>query len=203
MRIAAMAGLSVMVASGVVSVALGGDGKTDAKEGRCCPTANAVAACETVKTETVAMKETSAKQTFEILKSLAGKYTGKSDEKQEKEQLQSEFKLTAGGSVVMETMFPGTNHEMVNCYHLDGENVILTHYCAQGVQPRMKLSSSDGKSMKFDFLDCTNLPSKDAPHMHDMTLTIDGDKITESWGYFKDGKVENHVTLEMTKGKAD
>lgn len=203
MRIGTTAGLSVIVALGALSFAFGGEGKTEAKDGSCCPTAGALAVCETMKTETVALKETTAKQAFETIKSLAGKYTGKSDDKQAKEQLQSEFKLTAGGSVVMETMFPGSDHEMVNCYHLDGETVILTHYCAQGVQPRMKLSSSDGKTMKFDFLDCTNLPSKDAPHMHDMTLTIDGDKITESWGYFKDGKVENHVTFEMTKKKVD
>lgn len=191
MRMGTVAVLSAAVVMGAFSLAYaGGD-----KECSGCPTGGAVA-CETAKTETVSLAESTGKQSFEAIKALAGKWQGESKDEQKP---QVEFKVTSGGSMVMETMFPGTDHEMINCYHLDGENVILTHYCAQGVQPRMKLASSDGKTMKFDFLDCTNLPSKDTPHMHDMTMTIDGGKISESWGYFKDGKVENHVKLEMSK----
>src|ERR1051325_9783180 len=48
------------------------------------------------------------------------------------------FHTTSAGSVVMETMFPGSDHEMVNTYHRNGDDVMMTHYCAQGVQPRLK-----------------------------------------------------------------
>src|SRR5438128_1575908 len=44
------------------------------------------------------------------------------------------FKVTSAGTVVQETMFPGSEHEMVNMYHMDGDNFLVTHYCAMGVQ---------------------------------------------------------------------
>ena len=67
---------------------------------------------------------------FEALKTLEGTWVmteagpnGKVDE--------VVFKPTAGGSAMMETMFPGSKHEMLNAYHMDGDNVIVTHYCAR------------------------------------------------------------------------
>src|SRR5215207_2059755 len=53
------------------------------------------------------------------------------------------FKLTGNHSVLMETMFPGSKYEMQNAYHMDNDRLIVTHYCAQGVQPRMKLVSHE------------------------------------------------------------
>ena len=51
-----------------------------------------------------------------------------------------EFKTSAAGTVVMETMNPGTGHEMINMYHVDGDDLLLTHYCAGNNQPRMRLN---------------------------------------------------------------
>ena len=111
------------------------------------------------------------------------------------------FKTTAAGSAVMETMFPGTQHEMVNLYAIDGEkSLMVTHYCAMGVQPRMKLvPSDDPKTMKFEFVDGGNIPSRDAAHMDSLTLTIDGDKLTEDWTYYQDGKTVSHTTFELQR----
>ena len=50
----------------------------------------------------------------------------------------SVIKVTAGGSAVHETLFPGSAHEMVSVYHLDGADLVMTHFCALGNQPRMK-----------------------------------------------------------------
>ena len=49
------------------------------------------------------------------------------------------YKLTGAGSALVETQFPGTGHEMVSVYHLDGDDLRMTHYCAAGNQPRVKL----------------------------------------------------------------
>src|SRR6516162_9375436 len=54
------------------------------------------------------------------------------------DQVVSVIKLTAGGSVIHETLFPGQDHEMVSVYSADGSDVVLTHYCVLGNQPRMK-----------------------------------------------------------------
>jgi hypothetical protein len=77
---------------------------------------------------------------------------------------------------------------------------MVTHYCAMGIQPRMRLTSAeDAKTMKFSFVDCTNLPSRDEGHMDSIDLTLDGDKLTEDWSFYKDGKVVDHTILELTK----
>lgn len=65
----------------------------------------------------------------------------------------SVFTVTSSGSVVKETMFPGTPHEMTNMYSMDGETLILTHYCAMGNQPRMrcKQATSEGGFTTLEF----------------------------------------------------
>ena len=61
---------------------------------------------------------------------------------------------------------PGTDHEMVSVYHADGKDVVMTHYCAFGNQPKMKLDpASKDNELKFVFAGGTNLdPAKDT-HM--------------------------------------
>jgi hypothetical protein len=108
------------------------------------------------------------------------------------------FKPTGNGTVVTETMFPGSKHEMLNTYHMDGDRLLVTHYCAQGVQPRMKLTSAENGVYKFEFLDCTNLKSGEG-HMGGLELTIDGERLVERWLYLKDGQVTSEMTFELTK----
>ena len=144
-------------------------------------------------------KNEKALAAMELIKSLKG--TWESDEAgPDGKQMQLEFRVTAGGSAVVETMFPGAKHEMVNAYHLDGERVIATHYCAQGVQPRMRLASHEGNTLKFDFMDCTNLKPGEG-HMGTLELTIEPDKLTEKWGYIKDGKSGEATEFQLHRKK--
>ncbi len=50
-------------------------------------------------------------------------------------------KLTAGGSAILEVIFPGNEHEMETLYHVDGGEVV-THCGMLGDAPRMKRSSA-------------------------------------------------------------
>src|SRR5690242_16920885 len=45
------------------------------------------------------------------------------------------YKLTAGGSAVLETLFGGSEHEMVTLYYVDGDTLAMTHYCMLGNRP--------------------------------------------------------------------
>lgn len=134
------------------------------------------------------------------LKSLAGTWVSEKPGHDGK-PMTLDFKVIAGGSVIHETMFPGNPHEMVNTYHLDGDDLIVTHYCAQGIQPRMKLVSFENGVMKFEFRDCTNLKSRDDPHMDSVDIKIEGDKLTETWSYYQDGKVSGHTSFELKRQK--
>src|SRR2546423_1426005 len=126
------------------------------------------------------------------LKALTGTWVGQGTGKMEGQKFTITFRPTSAGSAVLETMFPGTNHEMLNVYHGDGSTLMLTHYCAMGVQPRMRLASAEGNKLKFEFVDGINIKSRNDAHMDSLELTIDGDKLTESWSYFKDGEtIEN------------
>ncbi len=113
------------------------------------------------------------------------------------------YKVIAAGSAVHEHMFPGTPHEMVTMYHCDGPDLMLTHYCAAGNQPRMKAEkSADPNQLVFHFAGGTNLnPAKDM-HMHDVTITfIDAYHIRQEWTHYKDGKLSGTVTIELKRVK--
>ena len=85
----------------------------------------------------------------------------------------SVVKVTAGGSAVHETHFPGQPMEMVSVYHLDKGDLVMTHYCVLGNQPRMKADpKSPANQIKWVFAGGTNLdPAKDT-HMHGATRHV-------------------------------
>jgi hypothetical protein len=98
-------------------------------------------------------------------------------------QIASIIKVTAGGSVVHETLFPGQPHEMVSVYTVDGPDLIMTHYCVLGNQPRMKADpKSPANQIVFRFAGGTNLDPKKDKHMHEATLTIVDDDHLEVSG---------------------
>jgi hypothetical protein len=65
-----------------------------------------------------------------------------------------EYRVTSGGTVVMETLFQGTGHEMITMYSVDGNDLLATHYCSMGNQPTMKLdlSASTADNLVFRFV---------------------------------------------------
>lgn len=114
---------------------------------------------------------------LEKLKTLVGTWVMADKDGKPTEEIVSVIKLTAGGSAIHETLFPGQPHEMVSIYTADGADVLMTHYCMLGNQPRMKASTKSlGNKLNFEFAGGTNLDPKKDKHMHAATLTfIDAD----------------------------
>lgn len=130
----------------------------------------------------------SAEAAFEKIKGLAGEWNGTGSHK-ESIQASTVFELTSGGSVVKETMFPGSEHEMVNMYSVDGGTVAMTHYCMMGNQPHLRLASVKGNQYDFEFVSGGNMKCRDDAHMDSMVMTMDGpDHITSVWTSWADGK---------------
>ena len=84
---------------------------------------------------------------------------------------------------------------MITMFHLDGERLLMTHYCGAGNQPRMVASASpDGKTFTFSFLDATNLATPDAPHMNHLVISMpDANHHTEEWVFSDHGKEMKEV----------
>ncbi|HMB55019.1 MAG TPA: hypothetical protein VKU40_17005, partial [Thermoanaerobaculia bacterium] len=70
-----------------------------------------------------------AEAAFEMMKGLAGDWQGTAAGEAGAEV---DYRVTGNGSVVMQTQFPGTEHEMISMYHLVDGELVLTHYCSSG-----------------------------------------------------------------------
>ena len=124
-----------------------------------------------------------AHPTFERLKKLAGTWVEADKDGKPTDKVVSVIKVTAGGSAVQETQFPGQPMEMVSVYYRDKGDVLMTHYCVLGNQPRMKADpASPPNQIVWKFAGGTNFdPAKDV-HMHGATVTFVGDDHLEIAG---------------------
>ncbi len=147
---------------------------------------------------------------FEQLKSMAGTWTGTpkgegTEAENDAEKLGEvvhKIEVSAAGTVVMETMGPGTPHEMINMYHLDGDDLVLTHYCAGGNQPSMRLdrAHSTADNLIFDFAGGTNLDPAVDSHIHAAQIKMVGDdRIESSWTAYTKGEQVGLMTFELAK----
>ena len=147
-----------------------------------------------------AFAQSAARETFDTIKSLAGEWEGKNSMG---DRVRVSYRVTADGSALMseiQSQMKGDNHDMVSMIHMDRDRLLLTHYCAAGNQPRMQASrSADGKTIRFDFVDATNLASPDAGHMQRVIFTIlDAKHHTEHW-YFVDHGRERVETFNLER----
>ncbi len=123
---------------------------------------------------------------FEQLKGLVGEWKAMG----EGAQTSTSFELLAGGSALVERLKPGPGETMVNVYHADGGNVVMTHYCAAGNQPRYRCSKK-GSSLAFTMTDITGW-DKGEPRMTALTVTlVDADHMNEEWTSEMNGKSES------------
>jgi hypothetical protein len=136
---------------------------------------------------------------LERLKKLEGTWVAAGEDGKPTDQVVSVVKVTAAGSAVHETLFPGQPHEMVSVYHRDGADLVMTHYCALGNQPRMKADpKSPANQIRWQFAGGTNLdPAKDK-HMHEGTVTfVDDDHIEWSGVCWEGGKPADGSACNM------
>ncbi len=125
------------------------------------------------------------------LRALEGNWHAVADGDMVKQgDLVSSFRVTASGHAVVETNFPGTPHEMLTVYTRDGDDLVLTHYCMSGNQPRMRATSPSGPKIEFAFEGGDNIadPARDR-HMHSAWLEIVGpDELRSQWTEHADGE---------------
>ena len=145
------------------------------------------------------MAQSEAQKSFDKLKTLVGTWEGKGAQGQ---TVRVTFRLTGNDSALMSEI--GAPENMVTMFHMDGDRLLMTHYCGAGNQPRMKaLASPDGKSIPFEFLDATGLTKSQPGHMKGLVVTVgDADHHTEAWTFeTADGKPDMHEAFELQRVK--
>ncbi len=118
----------------------------------------------------VAAEKLSADLAFEKLKTLQGTWLKKNAKN---DDFKVTFELTANNSVLVESwLYQGKTHSLT-LYHRNLGELMATHYCPQGNQPRMTLRSDSTKNkVSFSFFDATNLKSIDDSHQHTLGFEL-------------------------------
>lgn len=138
---------------------------------------------------------------FEFLKELAGTWHSESGSA-ELSGGEWEFRLTAGGTAVEEREMIGTPMEMVTVYHMDGADLVGTHYCAMGNQPRV-VAAPKVRRGSLDFA-CAGKPgnaaSHDEQHIHGWSMRLDADdRLHIAAKMVRAGEVVETPTVVLTR----
>lgn len=107
---------------------------------------------------------------FLRLQGLAGEWAGTfewSGGRADKGDMRATYSITGNGSAVVEDLQAAGTSLMSSVYHLDHDDLRMTHYCAAKNQPRLKATdvAADGSRARFEFIDATNLATPQAPHV--------------------------------------
>ncbi len=127
---------------------------------------------------------------LERVKTLAGKWQGTSKTGDgPSEPAIIEYKVTSGGSAVVETLFAGTPNEMVSVYHDHNGKLAMTHYCMLHNQPQLDLVNADAHQLSFSLGKESDIDGAHDQHMHALSLNWkDPNHFTQVWTCYKDGK---------------
>jgi len=146
-----------------------------------------------------ALAQSDAQRAFDKLKTLAGTWEGTF----EGSPLTATLRVTSMGNAIVHEMKGSGPDDPITMIYLEGDRLMLTHYCDAGNRPRMVgRLSADGKTLDFDFLDVANFDAKQVGHMQHATFTFgDGDHHSEKWDFaMADGKSMGGL-LELKRSK--
>ena len=138
---------------------------------------------------------------LDVIKKLSGDWVEVGEDGKPTDKVVATYRTTAGGTVVEETLFGGTPHDMVTMYFMDRDELMLTHYCVAGNQPRMKAEKqSDPNKIVFQCAGGTNMKSENDEHMHHATLVlVDDNHLQSEWLEYKDGKQIMNASFKLAR----
>jgi hypothetical protein len=149
----------------------------------------AIVGVATLRSRDLQAQEAPAATAFERLKALEGEWIDPDGDFGTKGAVAVRYDVVGNGTAVVETFPVGTDWEMVTVYTREGQDVVLTHYCTAGNQPRMRARTVKGNRLTFEFDGGANVdPAKDS-HMHSMWIEmVSGDEVRAEWQNWAGGK---------------
>ncbi len=134
----------------------------------------------------------SAAEVFKQLGALVGEWQGTFADGREHRVT---YRLSAGGTVLVETWALAPGRESITLYHLDGDQLLATHYCPQGNQPRLRwVPGTDARRLSFVLKDGSNLHVPGGWHQHFMWLELgDANSYRRSETYIENGNTSDQA----------
>jgi hypothetical protein len=125
---------------------------------------------------------------FDQIKSLVGHWEGSTPDGK---KAQASYEIISSGSVVMERLSSPNEPEMITMYSLEGDRILVTHYCSAGNQPVMQTAPSPAANGKLDFtfLRLAGAKSPDEGHMVSLSVAMpDKNHLNQVWSFADHGK---------------
>jgi hypothetical protein len=117
-------------------------------------------------------------------------------------RLEIGYRVVSRGSAVLETFGAEPEKQTISLYHPDGRSLMMTHYCGQGNQARLRVSSVSGGRVVFRALDATNVTPEQAV-LHELVFALTGDTLVRTEVYrAHDGSTETDVMRFTRRGAA-
>ena len=128
---------------------------------------------------------------YDKMITLVGSWQGTVNENGKPLDTHTRFKLVSDGSALASCLDEDTPHKMITMFHMDGNNLMATRYCAAHNQPRMVLmTGGDPNRLVFKFKDGINI-HPNAGHMQQVAFIFDGaNHHVEEWTYLQSGTEE-------------
>lgn len=146
-----------------------------------------------------AFAETVVSEGYEKLKAMAGDWDGTLPDGK---PIEITYQIINGGAVLERYRSKDPMWwNMSTAYHLNNDQIVMSHYCSWGNHPRMKTSSTVKKikELDFDFIDLAENEPKNG-HMRDLTIKfIDKKNVTHHWVWREDGKDTPLVLMLVRK----
>ncbi len=141
-----------------------------------------------------------AERGLDFLKSLKGSWVVHDDKDS---PFGWEFDTTSRDGVVTERLKVGTPTEMASMYHVDGGQLIASHFCQLGNQPRLT-AVLPGEGEDLTFLCNGNLAGADSHaelHMHGVHFKTDGDNVRIWMDMLEDGEVAFVTSYTLSRAE--
>ncbi|WP_413574675.1 hypothetical protein ACLVWU_10635 [Bdellovibrio sp. HCB290] len=106
--------------------------------------------------------------TLDIFKSLAGSWSIQDKVTGKILPFEMKYELGSRDSIVTEQF-----GKELSVFHQDKKDLLMTHYCNRGNQPRLKLlTGNDPTKIEFELVDITNLDTPDDPHVQKIVYWV-------------------------------
>src|SRR4051812_34744301 len=134
---------------------------------------------------------------FSRLKSLEGEWQADT----QMGKVNVSYELVAGGTALLERAGGEKMPVMLTLFHVDGDRLLLTHYCMAGNQPRMQAKRFDAAAgeIEFQFLDGTNMTPASG-HMHNARFRlVDHRHFQSEWQFYENRKSKPAEIFQYTR----